>query len=190
MKSVRMIVITAQNLYESWQVSVVEKCAFMLVVGDWLFSLKIQFSGPKTLVENWGFSSQMMDLPFCSLTLSLEWQTESEKTHRCGTHLRQCCHWHVSGTARGTHVILDAIYTSTYQPWALHPEKLYHNMGSICFSRAPETIRTFGNLHGIQCFPVFGQDPNSTLIWYALRSTWMEFSTSFTVDMSRNFPRR
>lgn len=141
----------------------------------------------QTLVENWGFSFQMMDLPFCSLTLSLEWQTESEKTHRCGTHLRQCCHWHVSGTARGTHVILDAIYTSTYQPWALHPEKLYHNMGSICFSRAPETIRTFGNLHGIQCFPVFGQDPNSTLIWYALRSTWMEFSTSFTVDMSRNF---
>lgn len=173
MKSVRMIVITAQNLYESWQVSVVEKCAFMLVVGDWLFSLKIQFSGPKTLVENWGFSSQMMDLPFCSLTLSLEWQTESEKTHRCGTHLRQCCHWHVSGTARGTHVILDAIYTSTYQPWALHPEKLYHNMASICFSRAPETIlkRNISKISSL----FFGKNmcwPITVLYFWGLPKLW------------------
>lgn len=51
---------------------------------------------------------------------------------------------------------------------------------------------TFVNLHGIQCFPVFGQDPNSKFNLIRLNQIHVEgeCSTSFTVDMSRNFPRR
>ena len=86
-----------------------------------------------------------MDLPFCSLTLSFEWQNPRKPTGAAPIFANAAI-----DTCLGLQG--NAIYIHIPHTNHEHPEKFHHNMGSMFyFSSSPETIlkRNISKLSGL-----------------------------------------